>query len=195
MSDKEHPEDEQGYTKVDRRAGTGDAAEPEPVAEDATEEAEAAEEEEVEAVEAPAAEEEEVEAVEAPAAEEEEVVEEAADEPELGPDDIPDYEVADAPIEDDIGEEPSEAQTLADIGVFGTLRFSVGLLIQQTWIALGIQAPGGGETQENLPEAKVAIDTIQLLVEKLDPDLDDAEKRELEGTLSNLRVNFVQRSA
>ena len=91
-------------------------------------------------------------------------------------------------------EAASDAQSLADVGVFGVLRFCVSLLTQQAWLALGVLAPPGGETKENLPEAKIAIDTLAVIVEGLTPDLDDDEKRELDGVLANLRANYVARS-
>ena len=84
------------------------------------------------------------------------------------------------------------AESLAEIGVYGLLRFFLGLLAQQAWVALGIQAVGG-EIQQNLPEAKVAIDTLSFMAEKLAADLDPAEKRELDTLLANLRVNYIQR--
>jgi len=91
------------------------------------------------------------------------------------------------------GREEPQPQTLADVGVYGVLRFCVSLLVEQAWVALGIRALPGRETKENLPEAKVAIDALTGLVAQLQPDLDDSEKRELETTLANLRINFVRR--
>lgn len=91
-------------------------------------------------------------------------------------------------------EHEAGAETLADIGVYGILRFCVGLLAQQAWIALGIVAPPGGETKQNLPEARVAIDSLALLVEQLKPDLDEAETREMNVTLADLRANYVRRA-
>lgn len=88
----------------------------------------------------------------------------------------------------------SQPQTLADVGVYGVLRFCVSLLMEQAWVALGIRALPGRETQENLPEAKVAIDALASLVGHLQPDLDPSEKQELEAGLANLRINFVRRA-
>jgi hypothetical protein len=85
------------------------------------------------------------------------------------------------------------AESLAEIGVYGLLRFFLGLLAQQAWVALGVQA-AGGELRPNLPEAKVAIDTLAFMAEKLAADLDASEKRELDTLLANLRVNYIQRA-
>jgi hypothetical protein len=89
--------------------------------------------------------------------------------------------------------EPAE-QALADIGVYGVLRFCVSLLIQQAWVALGIQAPPGGETRQNLPEDKVAIDVLAYLVGQLAPDLEAGEQREMDNLLATLRLNYVRRA-
>lgn len=85
-----------------------------------------------------------------------------------------------------------QPQTFADIGVNGILRFSTTLLVEQAWIALGIHAAPGKETAANLPEARLAIDVLGYLIDKLGPDLDASEKREMEAVLTNLRMNFVR---
>ena len=101
---------------------------------------------------------------------------------------------ADQPAPDAATEQGASAEAAAgNIGVYGILRFTVSLLSQQAWISLGLQAPPGQETQTNLPEARVCIDTLSFVVEKLQPDLDEAEKKELQGLLANLRANYVTR--
>jgi len=94
-------------------------------------------------------------------------------------------------------EEPEMAQEipLQALDVYDTLRFAVSLLTQQAWISLGIQkAPGAEETQQDLPQAKVAIDTLEFVVGKLEPDLESQEKAELDSVLSNLQINYVKRA-
>jgi hypothetical protein len=95
-------------------------------------------------------------------------------------------------------ETPAEAgpeMTMADLTVYDTLRFMVNLLGQQAWIHLGlVMAPGKQEIEQDLTQARVAIDTLAAVAEQLQPDASEEEKRELESLLSNLRVNYVQRS-
>ena len=186
MEDKQAYEEAESYIKEDRRAGRhAERAEdaPEPEAAEEADETEARDSQEA----SPAVEAQEPEEVggaqETP----------QADPPQSEPTESYQEVLAEEP--DGTHEDPMEGTTLADLGVYGILRFSVGLVIQQAWIALGLQAPSGGETQENLPDAKVAIDALQSLVGHLGPDLDDEEKRELESTLANLRINFVQRAS
>ena len=94
-------------------------------------------------------------------------------------------------------EEPEMAQEvpLQAIDVYDTLRFMVSLLIQQAWISLGIQkATGAEEVEQDLPQAKVAIDTLEFVIDKLTPDLESQEKAELDSVMSNLQINYVKRA-
>ena len=94
-------------------------------------------------------------------------------------------------------EEPEIAQEapLQDLDVYDMLRFVVSLLTQQAWVSLGIQkAPGAEDVKKALPQAKVAIDTLEFVIDKLAPDLESQEKAELDSALSNLQINYVQRA-
>jgi len=91
------------------------------------------------------------------------------------------------PLDEEEGERP-------DINVYSLLRMSIGMYIEQAWIHLGLRMdPNKNKVEHNLPYAKVAIDTVDFMVQKLQPDLDDNEKRELDLLLANLRMNYVQR--
>ncbi len=69
------------------------------------------------------------------------------------------------------------------------------MLTQQAWVSLGIQkAPGAEDVEQDLPQAKVAIDTLEFVVSKLAPDLESQEKAELDSVLSNLQINYVKRA-
>lgn len=88
----------------------------------------------------------------------------------------------------------AEGVSLAELSVYDTLRFVLGLLMQQAWIHLGIQlAPGADDLKEDLPQARVAIDTLDFIVEKLQPELSDSERSELSTVLANLRLNYVKK--
>ena len=111
--------------------------------------------------------------------------------PQQAPDtESPPEAAGEAPVEEP-GPEPPD---LSEVGVFGILRLSVSLLSQHAWIALGVQAPPGGDTRQDLPEAKIGIDALVDIIEHLQPDLDDAEKRELDNLVANLRINYIQRA-
>ncbi len=62
-------------------------------------------------------------------------------------------------------------------------------------VSLGLLAsPKTGETDVNLAEAKLAIDAVHFLLEAVGSRLSDADRRELQRRLSDLRMNYVARS-
>ena len=75
-------------------------------------------------------------------------------------------------------------------------RMTVGLLAEQSWVAMGLVAdPITGKIRKNLPDARRGIDALADLLRHLEPDATPEEKRELQMALSNLRVNFIQQSS
>lgn len=65
----------------------------------------------------------------------------------------------------------------------------------QAWIKLGLwKDPVSGELRAELPQAKIAIDCVAALTEVLKPHITDSQRRDLERLLTDLRLNFVQRS-
>ena len=92
-------------------------------------------------------------------------------------------------------EAAEDEEALPEITVYGLLRMSIGMYAEQAWIHMGVRMdPRSQKTEQNLPLAKVAVDTVAFLVEQLQPDLSEGEKRELESLVANLRINYVQRS-
>ncbi|RYG47844.1 DUF1844 domain-containing protein, partial [bacterium] len=50
-----------------------------------------------------------------------------------------------------------------------------------------------GQVEENLGEAKIAIDLTAHLASVLEPQLDEEDRRRVQGIVRDLRVNFVNR--
>jgi len=91
--------------------------------------------------------------------------------------------------------EEQRAPTLADLDIYDTLRFMIGLLNQAAWTHLGLVVPpGASEARTDLVQARVAIDSLEALVEKLTPKANEDEKRELTTMLANLRINYVRKA-
>jgi hypothetical protein len=66
----------------------------------------------------------------------------------------------------------------------------------QAWMKMGIwKDPISGELRTDLPQAKIAIDCVAALTEVLKPHIPESQRRDLERLLTDLRLNFVQRSA
>ena len=96
-------------------------------------------------------------------------------------------------------EEEQYRQMMADmppVDIYSLLKSFVAMLGAQTWQWLGLMKnQATGNIEKDLSQAKVAIDTIALLVGQLEPKLDPSELREMQRILSDLRINYVQQSA
>jgi hypothetical protein len=78
-----------------------------------------------------------------------------------------------------------------------TLRFldMVGLFGTQAMIALGKLAnPATGKADKNMPAARLFIDTLEMLEHKTQGNLSADETKVLQGTLTDLRLMFVEES-
>jgi hypothetical protein len=97
-------------------------------------------------------------------------------------------------------EEAAEAADASGMGmpeldVPSALRFCVQMLQEIAWMKLGLVAsPSSGKVEQDLPQAKVAIDSVGDLASRLNPYAGESERREMQTLLSNLRINFVQKS-
>jgi hypothetical protein len=75
------------------------------------------------------------------------------------------------------------------------VRWFIAELSQHAWIHLGLVAnPATRLVVKDLPQARLAIDSVAALIEQLQPQLVSEEKHELATLLSNLRINYVQQS-
>lgn len=99
------------------------------------------------------------------------------------------------PTEQGSTTEAREQVPPAPPNIYAMLEFVVGLLTEQAWQLMGIRlAPGQKEMTTDLAQAKVAIDTIVLIADKLHPHVGEEDRRALRGLISDLQVNYVQRS-
>lgn len=76
------------------------------------------------------------------------------------------------------------------------VRWCVSLLATSAWQTMGlIPDPSTHRVERNLDDARLAIDAAAALLEHLRPRLPDAEQREFDTLLTNLRLNFVEQQA
>lgn len=67
------------------------------------------------------------------------------------------------------------------------------ILHQGAWIAMGLIAnPVTGKIERDLAQARMAIDSVAFLAEKVEGDLDEATRREIKRVVSDLQMNFVR---
>ncbi|HEU5300054.1 MAG TPA: DUF1844 domain-containing protein [bacterium] len=91
---------------------------------------------------------------------------------------------------------PSEEPERVPLHAPDLLRWCVSLLATSAWQAMGlIPDPATNMVERRLDDARLAIDAAASLIDHLRPRAADAERRELENLLANLRLNFVEQTA
>jgi hypothetical protein len=64
------------------------------------------------------------------------------------------------------------------------------------WQKLGLQNDLiTGKLEKDLGQAKTAVDCVTQLADFILPQLDEGDKRQIQTLISNLKVNYVQKSA
>ncbi len=109
-------------------------------------------------------------------------------------------EAAGQPAEEEIDappppepEQEARMEGLPQLKVRDRLLMCFDILYQGAWISLGMVAdPSTGKVEQNLDEAKVAIDSAAFLVGKLEGLVDEPTQREIRRVVSDLQVNFVR---
>lgn len=107
----------------------------------------------------------------------------------------PEKPEAGAKEEQPADEAPQEEANLPPPDVYAMLGFVVGLMADTAWQLMGIRlAPGQKEPVKDLEQAKVAIDTIAFIADKLHPQLNEEERKGIRGLISDLQINYVRMS-
>lgn len=87
------------------------------------------------------------------------------------------------------------AQTNESLDVFQVIAVMVDQMAAIAWQKLGLQPdPFSGKLEKDTEQARVAIDIVASLAEQLEPKLDEADRRQVQNLVRDLRVNFVQKS-
>lgn len=72
------------------------------------------------------------------------------------------------------------------------IQYFMAGLYTQTLIALGeVEEPGSGEKRTRLKEAEYLIDTVAMLREKMEGNLEPAESAYVQSILTDLRMRYV----
>ena len=87
----------------------------------------------------------------------------------------------------------SEMVDIRSLDTYSLLGMFVDLLTEKAWQTMGLRTkPGSEKIEVDFDQARVAIDTIAFLAEKVQPHLPDIEKRRLEGIVADLKLNYVR---
>ena len=93
----------------------------------------------------------------------------------------------------DSTESQPQVLDIASLDVYSLLSLFVGVLAEKAWQTLGLRTkPGTDKVETDFDEARVTIDTIGFLAEKLAPRLPDDEKRRIDGLVADLKLNYVR---
>lgn len=79
--------------------------------------------------------------------------------------------------------------------IYSVLALFLGELRNLAWLRMGLLAnPATGQVERDLPQAKIAIDTVAFLASQLEPVIAPEERLPLKALVSDLQVNFVEQS-
>jgi len=82
---------------------------------------------------------------------------------------------------------------ITTLDTYALLSLFIGILSAQAWQHMGLRVkPGAQEIEKDFERARVAIDCVAFLVEKLESHLPDAEKDKLKSLVADLQINFVR---
>ncbi len=91
--------------------------------------------------------------------------------------------------------EEGEQAEVAPASVYDILREFATVLSLFAWQRLGLMMdPQTGKIHRDMAQAQVAIDAVAYLVEQVRDKVGEEQRRALEATLADLRINFVQQS-
>ncbi len=81
------------------------------------------------------------------------------------------------------------------VSVSDLIRLFIAELHGRAWVHMGlIVDPATKQLAKDLPQAQLAIDCIASMIEHLAPFTERAERDHLEGSLADLRMNYVRQS-
>lgn len=93
----------------------------------------------------------------------------------------------------------AEAEEQAEMpppNIYAELQFMALGLSQLAWCFMGLRLlPGQKELVKDMDQAKLAIDTLVFIADKLNPQLEEEDRRIFRGMISDLQLNFVQQSS
>jgi hypothetical protein len=92
-------------------------------------------------------------------------------------------------------EEHEEHEHMPPPNVYAMLELMATMFAEQAWQFMGIRlAPGQKELVKDMAQAKVAIDTVVFVTDKLHPQLSEQDRTAIRHLVSDLQVNFVRQS-
>ena len=86
-----------------------------------------------------------------------------------------------------------EPVDISSLDIYQLVELFIMLLSEQAWRYIGLRVdPATNKVNKDLAKAHVAIDCIISLVEKIEPNIDDAEKERLRRLITDLQINYAE---
>lgn len=83
---------------------------------------------------------------------------------------------------------------LSTLDTLDLLQVLIGRLSDKAWQHMGVRlAPGEKEPAKDMVKAKLAIDMVVYIGDKISPQVDEDTRRAIRGLITDLQLNFVQR--
>jgi hypothetical protein len=90
------------------------------------------------------------------------------------------------------GQEPSPVD-ISSLDIYQLLEVFTMLLSEKAWRYIGLKVdPRSNKLDKDLAKARVAIDCMILLVDKIEPNLDNAEIEHLRRLITDLQLNYAE---
>lgn len=86
-----------------------------------------------------------------------------------------------------------ETEPAEELDTLTLVRWCISALASNAWQRMGlIPSPTTQKVERNLDDARLAIDAVGALADRVKPQLSEQERRDLENILNDLRLNFLQ---
>ena len=83
----------------------------------------------------------------------------------------------------------------AQMDATGIVRLAISMLSEVAVVKVGlVPNPMSGQMERDLPQARLAIDCVGDLANRLMPQLQGPELRDLQNLVADLRINYVKQS-
>lgn len=81
------------------------------------------------------------------------------------------------------------------LDVYTMIMIMVEQMASMAWVKMGLQNdPITGKAEKDIAQARVAIDIANDLAKRLENQLDEQDKRQVDNLLRDLKINFVTQS-
>ena len=98
-------------------------------------------------------------------------------------------------MSEEAGSEEPKIQDITSLDTYSLIGLFIGLLSAKAWETMGLRVkPGTDKIEKDFDQARIAIDTVGFLVQKLKSRIPEAERSRLESMVGDLKLNFVRAS-